>query len=82
MSGAQRPRGPKLVMDFRYFTTHFLWAYNCRGWWWKMFFYVYDLNSLYAVPMGKGPTAKTSRSSTGSHVACIEIVCVEISLSI
>lgn len=47
-----------------------------------MFFYVYDLHSLYALLMGKGPTAKSSRSNTGSHVACIEIVCVEISLSI
>lgn len=47
-----------------------------------MFFYVYNLHSLYALLMGKGPTPKTSRSNTGSHVACIEIVCVEISLSI
>lgn len=47
-----------------------------------MFFYVYNLHSLYALLMGKGPTPTTSRSNTGLHVACIEIVCVEISLSI
>lgn len=87
VSGAQRPRGPKLVMDFRYFTT-FFWeggptiagdgGVDSR----TMFFYVYNLHSLYALLMGKGPTPKTSRSNTGLHVACIEIVCVEISLSI